>query len=277
MAVGRLSLAAIGDNCIDSYLPPVGVSAVGGQALNVAVTWSRLGWNSEYLGAVGNDADGVRVLGALRTEGVGTDLVQVHDSPTGLTQFSISSTGDRVVEFEDQGACAEYAPEASELDRLSEFDHVHMAQLCDFRSVAAALKERGLSVSYDFSTELETTDLFGVGTAIYSWPGKPDDQGLASLANAAFKGGALVVVATCGEHGSAVFQEGKRTIESVREIRPVDTCGAGDAFAAVFLSERLRGQPVQVSMSAAAEAASKACLHLGAWEQSLVNLDEVRQ
>ena len=32
-----LDFAAVGDNCIDRYLPPIGLSLVGGNAINVGV------------------------------------------------------------------------------------------------------------------------------------------------------------------------------------------------------------------------------------------------
>ena len=49
--------AAIGDNCIDRYLP-LNQAAVGGNAVNVAVQLALLGQDCGYFGAVGCVAGG---------------------------------------------------------------------------------------------------------------------------------------------------------------------------------------------------------------------------
>ena len=67
-------VATVGDNCIDRYLPPVGVSTVGGNAVNVAVHIRRRGHRVVYLGAVGDDANGERLLACLDQDGVETDM-----------------------------------------------------------------------------------------------------------------------------------------------------------------------------------------------------------
>lgn len=47
-----LRFAAVGDNCIDRYLAPVGDCLVGGNAVNVAVQLARLGRRASYFGTV---------------------------------------------------------------------------------------------------------------------------------------------------------------------------------------------------------------------------------
>ena len=170
-----------------------------------------------------------------------------------------------------KASSSDYLP----LDRLAAADHVHSANLPGFRDLARALAGRGVPVSHDFSVSYETDDLDGLDTAFYSWPGRPDDEELHGIATAAHRGGARVVVATCGERGSVVFEEGRPTVAGAPSIVAVDTCGAGDTYAAVLLSERLGGSPLTAAMRSASEAAASSCLHLGAWEQRLDSLSEV--
>ncbi len=47
----NINLVAVGDNCLDAYLDK-GVVTVGGNALNVAVQWKRLGVGARYMGAM---------------------------------------------------------------------------------------------------------------------------------------------------------------------------------------------------------------------------------
>lgn len=63
------SLIAVGDNTMDVYLDR-NIEYPGGNALNVAVFASRLGTRSAYLGCVGDDRYGQRLLDCLQQEDV---------------------------------------------------------------------------------------------------------------------------------------------------------------------------------------------------------------
>ena len=267
MSTEIAKLATMGDNCIDLYLDPINVSAVGGQALNVAVIWARSGWNTEYIGAVGRDVQGERITSTLTREGIVNDRVQVLVGRTATTTIEVLPNGDRVLLNEDQGACDYFSPTEDDLAHLASFKHVHAANLPNFRAIAKKLHTLGVPMSYDFSTRHETDDLEGIDIGFYSWPSSPESDELSALAAKAKGAGVRVVVVTCGEFGSAVFDDGKRYIAQAPTVQVVDTCGAGDTYAAIFMSERLRGAPIESAMGVATESASNACLHIGAWKQ----------
>ena len=262
-----IEVATMGDNCIDLYLPPLAKSSVGGQSLNVAVMWARMGWKTQYLGAVGADSQGRRITSALANEGVDISAVQVLARESAQTTIEILPNGDRVLLIEDQGACAEYAPTPAEISQLAGVKYLHAANLPNFRAVLAQLRKLKVPMSYDFSTHHEVSDLEGLDIAFYSTPLSPEDPNLELLAKSAHKGGVSTVVITCGEHGSVVFENGTRTIVRAPSIDVIDSCGAGDTYAAVLISERLKGTPLTEAMVAATSAASKNCLHFGPWEQ----------
>ncbi|MFD2816472.1 PfkB family carbohydrate kinase [Paracoccus aerius] len=79
-----LDLIAVGDNCLDVYLSK-GHMAVGGNALNVAVQWRRLGLAARYLGVVGKDAEGDIILAALGQAGLDPADVERRDGSTAVT------------------------------------------------------------------------------------------------------------------------------------------------------------------------------------------------
>ena len=268
MTVFVPQVATMGDNCIDLYLPPYSVSAVGGQALNVAVILARLGWSTEYLGAVGDDRNGVRIKETLAAEGVITDRIQVKSTRTATTDVQVLPHGDRLLLNEEQGACAEYLPTADDFAHLVGVKHLHAANLPNYRSIAGTLHRLGIPMSYDFSTSSEVDDLQGIEIGFYSRSCTPEDPSLVELANAAMKGGVRVVVVTCGEFGSVVFENGEKTICHATAVEVTDTCGAGDTYAATFISERLHASTTAVAMEKATAMASQACLHVGAWIQA---------
>src|SRR5690606_38639093 len=64
--------------------------------------------------------------------------------------------------------------------------------------------------------------------------------------------GAELVVIKDGRHGSYAMDGSGQWRQEAMPIRVVDPVGAGDAFAAGFLSARLRGEPVSQCLREAA-------------------------
>jgi sugar/nucleoside kinase (ribokinase family) len=74
-----------------------------------------------------------------------------------------------------------------------------------------------------------------------------------------------LLVVTRGEHGAIAVQGGERVeVEAEPVEKVVDTTGAGDLFAAGFLSGISRGKPLQESLRMGAIAAAEVISHYGA-------------
>jgi fructoselysine 6-kinase len=265
-------VATIGDNCIDEYVAPVAKSAVGGSALNVALHLRRAGHEVAYVGAVGDDSAGRRILGFLDEAGVGRDLVRVVDEGhTAVTRIHLREGGEREFLSEDFGVGANYSPTEDELARLGDVEHAHLTVvgLADWRPVAAALARAGVAVSCDFRTSRETDNIDAVSIAFYS-ASRAEAEELGARARA---GGVDTVVVTCGRDGSlGADAQGSAWVDA-RTVEPVDTCGAGDSYIATFIDRRLAGASLDDAMNAATEAASRTCLHLAAFPQELNELE----
>jgi fructoselysine 6-kinase len=274
MAVAQPRVAAVGDNCIDVYTD-LAQSAVGGNALNVAVHLRRLGSESEYLGAVGADDDGRRVLRALEGQGVRHQRVQIEAGQTAISELALDARGERIVVSERFGVCAGYAPEADDIEYVRSFDHVHCANLTWFSAVAEALMARSVSFSFDFAVTLSSTHFRGLEIAFLGSEVPPEDGRTAALARAAVSRGARLAVVTCGPYGSLAF-DGERIVTTApASSKIVDTCGAGDSYIAAFIYSKLGGATLRECMRAGAEAAAETCRHLAAWPQTLERLREV--
>jgi fructoselysine 6-kinase len=83
-------IATVGDNCIDRYLPPVDRTLVGGNAVNVAVQLVRLGHDTAYFGAVGDDAEGARMRAVLGR--IGVDLAGLKTIRPGRSSVTVISS-----------------------------------------------------------------------------------------------------------------------------------------------------------------------------------------
>ena len=97
--------ATIGESCVDRYLPPIGLDAPGGNALNVAAGLAAAGLTVAHVGAVGDDDEGRFVLARAAERGIDTThLAVVPGGRTGLTTITVTPDGDRVFDRKDVDA-----------------------------------------------------------------------------------------------------------------------------------------------------------------------------
>lgn len=256
-------VATVGDNCIDRYLP-VGQSAVGGNAVNVAVHLSGLDRRVGYFGAVGDDEDGRRVLDCLAARGVDTGPVLVRPGRTAVTDLDIDPTGDRVIAFEDFGACAGYRPPEADRARLRCMRHVHLGWLDDGGALRRELAAAGVSISQDLAVNPGAE-----GLAIAFGSAGEDRARARQLAREFLGRGARIAVVTCGARGS-VAADGAAMVEAdAAPVEVVDTTGAGDTFIAAFIDAHLAGGSPGACLEAARQAAALTCRHVGGFAQAL--------
>ena len=273
MAVSAPRVASVGDNCIDLYEEPVALSAVGGNALNVAVAWRRTGLLAEYLGAVGSDDAGTRIRAALEREDVANDRLRTLPGRTGETRIRRTPQGERVFVAEDYGVSADYAPTAADLEHLRKLDHVHVANV-SHPEVIDAIRGADARVSWDLGQRRPLPPLPGLDLVLLSMPKGSGDEAAARTAREAVEAGAATALVTHGPAGSVACEGGRVVSMLAVPVEVVDTCGAGDAYLAQFVVERLRGGALETCMEAGAEAAARCCATLGAWSQELAPIAE---
>lgn len=87
-------LPAAGDTVIGEQF----VEAPGGKGANQAIAAARLGARTAFVGRVGRDARGTRVLAALRAEGVDTSAcVEDDGAPTGVALVLVGGDGQKMI------------------------------------------------------------------------------------------------------------------------------------------------------------------------------------
>lgn len=267
---GAFDLATVGDNCIDRYLPPVGLSTVGGNAVNVAVHLSAMGHRVAYYGAVGNDDDGRRTVAALRGKGVATGRVRADPrGRTAITDIRSGPGGARTIAFEDFGVCRGYRPDAAEVAELLRKRHVHIGWLDDGGDLRRALARGGAGVSQDLSVNTDPHHAVaeGLGIAFAAAASWSEAEALLARTLAA---GARVAVVTCGAAGSMASDGRVSARAGVAPVEAIDTLGAGDTFIAAFLDRHVRGADLQACLEAGRDAAAVTCAHFGGFRQEAV-------
>ena len=237
----------------------------GGDAVNQAVYLSQLGMEACVNICVGRDENGVLLKEAIRKKGVDTSFIRVRDdAATGTALVLIDEKGERRV-FSAPGAhglirktdLPEEIPEhlqAVSLASLFGMDYLERDGLEEFHKY-----QRGLN---GIAHLLERIDFF--------LPSSYDALSLTGTGSveecAAFlrKMGPGTVIIKCGAKGVYADSPDFRGWIPALKLDPVDTTGAGDCFAAVFLAATIKGYPVREACQRACRAASLSTLSTGA-------------
>jgi len=263
----RLRIAAVGDNCIDKFLPPIGEALVGGNAVNVAVQLAKLGHDAFYFGAIGPDPDGRHTRATLIENGVDVGHMQERPGKTAHTNIEVLPSGERVFLFEDFGVCAGYRPSDADLAALKTMDHVHIGWLDDGGALRQELAAVGLSVSQDISVNADPANTGIEGLAIAFGSAGENDAAVKTMIDRFLSIGVGLAVVTRGAKGSVAATCEERAETGIRQIDVVDTTGAGDSYIAGFLSVYIAGGSLQAAVEAGRDRAALACGHVGGFPQ----------
>ncbi len=218
----------------------------GGSAANVAARAASLGFATRFLGQVGTDSIGAALITELDDEGVDTSMIRRGGS-TGMIVALVDHLGERSM-LTDRRACLDLRdPEPAWLDGVTTL-HVPFYSLASglvavtARKVIGWANERGIRVSIDVSSTAIMSEV-GLHEVVRRLADAAPDVVFANAdeASALGVGGPLVGALTVVKRGprSALIHRIDGSTVEVDAI-PVpgldDTTGAGDAFAAGFLT-----------------------------------------
>ncbi|KQQ06352.1 hypothetical protein ASG06_02460 [Rathayibacter sp. Leaf185] len=269
---------------------------IGGAESNVAIALVRLGAEATWIGVLGADSAGERVLRELRGEGVDLVVRRDAEAPTALmikerptpatarvTYHRRASAGstlrpaDVPADLVRRASClhvtgitlalSESAREAAlEAVRLAveagvpvSFDVNHRPTLWRGRDAAEAYREVARAATLVFAGEDEARLLVGAEKDAH----RLDPLGLAhALADL----GPRHAVVKLGPAGCVAVVDGAELRRAALPITAVDTVGAGDAFVAGYLAEYVQGLPPEDCLGTAVTVGAFQCLAPGDWE-----------
>lgn len=263
---------------------------IGGAESNVAIGLARLGVAVSWLGRVGDDSLGERVVREIRAEGVDARPIVDADAATGLMVKERPSAASTAVHYYRAGS----AGSRLSLEDLSD-GWIEDAALLHITGITALLsasahgtvldaiaraKRSGVPVSFDINYRsalatresagpvlrhiAERADIVFGGDDEFAilYPGLAPADAAARLRDA----GCATTVLKQGPDGATVFAADGETSAPGFAIDPLDTVGAGDAFVAGYLSALLSGLATDAVLQRANACGAMACLVPGDWE-----------
>lgn len=241
--------------------------SVAGAESNVAAGLARLGHEVRWLGRLGADPAGKAVLAMLRSEGIDTRHAVIDPyAPTGLLLRDSHPSRAIDVQYYRAGSAASLlGPDELTAGMVSGARLVHVTGITPMLSGSAheatlrlleLAREAGALVSFDPNIRLKLGPPERWRERVAPLLDRADvvlagEDELELLGVDPDKLGGLVVVkhrdksASCGELRQEAYP-----------VPVADPVGAGDAFAAGFLSGMLRGQPYDVCLREAAAVAA---------------------
>ena len=259
----------------------------GGQAATAAAGVARLGWNSRWIGATGDDEWGRVLRRALQQDGVDVAApIRIATATRSAAVFVHHASGRRaIVESRDSAlnvGAGEISPETLCSGRITLVDGTDM-QLSLRTATAARRAGRRTMVDLDRRHPAEMQllseiDVVILPEALVSDLTSTDATGRAAATLAAALPRAALVVATLGEGGAVGWCRGEEIRVPAYRVDVRDTTGAGDAFRAGVAARWLETGDADVDvldlLEYAALVAALSCRALGA-QAGLPSADEV--
>lgn len=274
-----MRVTAVGDCGVDRYLD-LKADRPGGVSLNFAVNARRLFPDHTDVGvitALGSDPEAAFVRAAVEELSIDACLAEATGT-TSIQYIDRKPSGEKVFVNYEAGVLATYEVGARERAIIAETDVlmavVYAGVVPFFSSVMAAPSaglravDFGALVHLDDPVELVDDHAGDFDVGFFGLDVDQEDL-VNSLEAIALRHKRLFVV-TLGEHGSLAMGGDQRlwcpatTVDKV-----VDTTGAGDTFAAGFLSAYADSRNVALGLRKGADAAAETVVRVGAFDAEM--------
>jgi sugar/nucleoside kinase (ribokinase family) len=269
-----MDIVCVGDCGIDRYLPSK-IACVGGITANFARNARQQFPKDDVIhvvSCVGSDSSADLILSTLSSSGIECHISKLAGS-TSLQEIRIQPNGEKEFLHYNEGVLGKFDFDQEQRQLIETADVVVAPiyqQITGLFDRLMAIGRRG-ATCIDFADFLEHPDfdlldryVERIDIAFFGLT-LDDMRIIDRLAKRARDRDKLFVV-TLGDDGSRAFQ-GSQEFEcpAVPVNRVVDTTGAGDAYAAGFMSAYSHGASIDLSMQRGASVAADNVKHVGAF------------
>jgi sugar/nucleoside kinase (ribokinase family) len=243
-----LKVVGVGDNVIDRYMHK-GMMYPGGNSVNFAVYAAQLGYQAAYVGVIADDKEAKVITDALNACGIDSSHCQHVRGETGLSTTTVDEQGDRTITDNNEYGAVKSTPlqlNTQRLDFIAGFDIAHSSCYSFIEDQLHLIKERCVSLVYDFSDQWDESEFErvcpNINIAFFSGK-KLAKKELVKALQKTLDLGCQLAITTIGKSG-ALISNGRKVYSSAPynlDAVVVDTLGAGDSFLTGFLTTYFNG------------------------------------
>ncbi|MCG8602573.1 MAG: ribokinase [Verrucomicrobiales bacterium] len=237
----------------------------GGKGANQAISAARQGANVTLIGTVGDDAEGESYRRALEAEKIDLSCLQTGSARTGCAFITVDEQGENMIVV-SSGANAELTDAAiqEKKARLSSADAVlanfeipipaliGAARIANAASVPLVINPSPYDPVFPWQ-EIQTDYLIvneGEATEVMEFDPLQEDESLVRQRLTELRVEHLII--TRGSDETIVYRRsGEAVAVETLPVLPVDTVGAGDAFAGCFTCRIAEGDSLENAIRAA--------------------------
>lgn len=233
----------------------------GGSAPNTIIACSGLGIDSFIQGKIGNDKFGSIYLDQIKNCDVRSGIIQ-SDGATGSSIVLVTPDGERTMNTH-LGLCRDFSADDLDMDTLAESKYLYFTgymwdtetQKSALKKAISVCKKNNVKIVFDVAdpfvvnrNRLEFLDMLRNSIDIV-FANKPEMEILFNYKKIEKSIKRIMQYVTSGaiklgEEGAIVFDNDLHYRTLARPVKVLDTTGAGDMFAAGFLSSLTRKVPL---------------------------------
>ena len=248
--------------------------SLGGSAANFVIQVSKLGLNTGIMARIGKDNYGEYIQSELTRENIDAERLVPINEKTGMAFIAVEPDGERSI-YTFMGANSKFNLEKDDINYIKHSEILHITGMYTEVVEAASkyanilsLNPGALLSSYgmEFLEKIikRTHILFLNRKEVTLLTGMEYDDGAKLLVEI----GVPMVVVTMGKEGSKVYTKDDQIYYPSSELNVVDTTGAGDSFAAGFISAFYNKKDLKECLIQGTKSASNCITKIGAINSS---------
>ncbi len=216
--------------------------SLGGSAANFVVGVSNQGLKAGIMARIGNDHYGSYITNEFQMRGINTERLVEIDEKTGMAFVAVEPEGERSI-YTFMGANSRFKLENDDVNHIKHSKILHVTGM--YIEVVEEASKHANILSFNPGNLLSSYGMEVLGNILKKthilFLNKKEvslltGMGVEEGANLLVETGVPYVVVTMGKNGSRVYTESAVIKSLSQQFKAQDTTGAGDSFAAGFIS-----------------------------------------
>ena len=251
---------------------------LGGKGANQAVAASRLGAEVAFVGTVGKDEFGEKLIRMISSENIDTSLINSKAGQSGTALINVlENSNNEVISYPgtnkltqhayiDEGSLSEAEiiicqMEVNEEETFNLFKRAKQKNCKTILNLAPYKKIRSEILTLTdvlVVNETEFSELSGIELNLIN-----EDINI-DIINSPESLKSIDLIVTLGKRGVLIFSKGKKTFIAAEQVKAIDTVGAGDCFVGAMSYGILNGKDLLSASKFANKVASISVTKKGA-------------